>query len=28
MVSMELFIDIILPVALWRWCPLSPNRND
>jgi hypothetical protein len=27
-VSMEFFIDIILPVALWPWVDSACNRND
>ena len=27
-VPLELFTDIILPAALWRWGWLSPNRNE
>jgi hypothetical protein len=27
MVSIEFFIDIILPAALWRWCRLRPQKK-
>ena len=28
MVSLEFFIDIILPIALWPWVDLASNRNE
>ena len=28
MVSLEVFIDIILPVALWPWVDSASNRNE
>jgi len=28
MVSLEFFIDVIFPAALWPWCWLSPFRNE
>jgi hypothetical protein len=28
MASLELFIDIILPAALWLWVDSASNRND
>jgi len=28
MVSLEFFIDIILPIALWPWVDSASNRNE
>ena len=28
MASLEFFIDIILPVALWPWVDAASNRNE
>jgi len=28
MVSLKIFIDIILPGALWHWCDSVSNRNE
>jgi hypothetical protein len=28
MVSLEIFIDIILPTALWLWVDSASNRNE